>query len=354
MTILNINGQQVNTPATSGSYTFSMAHTDVIRQAMLDNGALSEGEDPTAQEFFDMSRKLNMLAKQWMGNTDFAPGLKQWLRRRGTLFLGNAQYTYRLGQTGDHWVESTAGLSYPQQYGQRTVATTVTAGATTIPVSTIAGISINDYVGFLIGSDLFWTRVTAVNVGPPLSIGIGAPGLPTGIQAGGASYVFNYTKKAVRPLTLLTALLRDIYANDTPLDTMTLQRYEALPTKVAPTNIADPTSVLYESQFENQRPNGRLYLDVGGAQDVTKVIHAVFLAPTQDLVNPGDAVDYPQQWYRALCWGLARDSVGMFDLPWTQTNEQCYTDSLAIARQADPETTEAYFECNGTDNGYGT
>lgn len=346
MTALNLSLFTANTPATSGSYTFSMTQADVIKQSALDNGALAEGEELTAQEYTDCSRKLNMLVKQWMGQTDFAPGLKVWTRRRATLFMGNAQYTYRLGQLGDHWVESTAGLSYPQQYGQRNVATTVAAGQQVIPVSSLAGISIQDYIGILLGGDLFWSRVTALNPVPTIPTLTIANPLPSIAQAGGASYIFNYTKKAVRPLQIVTAVLRDIYANDTPLDLMTVQRYEALPTKTAPTNIADPTSILYESQFRNQEPNGRLYLDVGGAQDVTKNLHVVFLAPTQDLLNPGDALDYPQQWFRALCWGLARDTVGMWDVPWNPTNEQCYTDALAIARQADPETTDVYFEVN--------
>lgn len=347
MTALDLSFLTANTPATSGSYTFSVTQFDVIKQAALDNGALAEGEELTAQEYTDCSRKLNMLVKQWMGNTDFAPGLKVWTRRRGTLFLGNKQYTYKLGQLGDNWVESTTGLSYPVQYGQRTVATTTAAGQVVLPVSSITAININDYVGVLLGSDIFWSRVQAINAVAPVSITLSIP-LPSIAQAGGASYVWNYTKKAVRPLTIITAVLRDVYANDTPLDFMTVQRYEALPTKVAPTNIADPTALLYESQFHNQQPNGRLYLDVGGAQDVTKVIHAVFLAPVQDLINPGDALDYPQQWYRALCWGLARDTCGMFDVPWTQVNEQNYMDSLAIARQADPETTDVYFEVNAS------
>ena len=45
---------------------------------------------------------------------------------------------------------------------------------------------------------------------------------------------------------------------------------------------------------------------VGGAQDVTKHLHVTYLAPTQDFVNPGDAPDYPQQWYRPLVLGHGR------------------------------------------------
>src|SRR5271170_7654644 len=114
MTDLNINLLTANTPSTSGTYTFSVTQMQIIRAAAIDIGAIDPQEDLTAQEYSDCSFKLNMMVKQWMGNTDFAPGLKIWTRKRADLFLGLNQFTYRLGQLGDHWVDSTTGLSYPQ------------------------------------------------------------------------------------------------------------------------------------------------------------------------------------------------------------------------------------------------
>jgi hypothetical protein len=344
VTALNINLFTANTPSTSGTWTFSVTQKQVIRAAAIDLGAIDPQEDLTAQEYSDCSFKLNMMTKQWMGNTDFAPGLKIWTRRRADLFMGVAKYAYNLGQTGDHWVDSTAGLAYPQSYGQTYVATSVAANATTIPVASIAQQNIGDYVGILNGNDIYWTKITNLNPVPnPPTMTIQS-GVPNAITASAVTYVWNYTNKAVRPLSIITCVLRDIYANDTPLNFMTTERYESLPTKVAPTNIADPTAILYESQFTNQSPNGILYLDVAGAQDVTKRLHCVYLAPTQDLVNPGDSPDYPQQWYRALTWGHAKDIASMFDCEWTQTMEQNLTEALAIAKQADPAITDVYFE----------
>jgi hypothetical protein len=349
MTALNILALLANTPSTSGSYVFSVTRDQIIRQMMLDIGALGEGDNPTAQEISDSAFKLNLIVKQWMGNTDFAPGMKVWTRKRADLFLGNAKYLYNLGQTGDHWVASTANLTYPNTYGQTSLTAAAAPGAVSLAVATTGQFSINDYVGILIGSDLFWTTVSSI--GPGLVIGIPAPGLPA--AAGANAYVFNYTTKAVRPLTMIACVLRDVFANDTPLDFMTVERYESLPTKVAPTNIADPAAILYESQFTNQAPNGQLYLDVAGAQDVTKHLHCVYLAPPQDFLNPGDAPDYPQQWFRALVAQLGKDCAGMFDCVWTQDMEDNRIDAIAIARQADPAVTDRYFEVNA-ENQYGT
>jgi hypothetical protein len=354
MTALNIGGTilgglPLNQPSTSGAYyNFSVTRDQIIRQAMLDMGALQEAEVPTAEETTDMARLLNMITKQWMGNTDFAPGLKVWTRKRGELFLSPSQYVYSLGQSSpDNWVESTTGLSYPNKYGQTNVSGTVAAGTTVIPVASTSQLNINDYIGFLIGGSIFWTTVSNIGVG---TVTIPAPGLTGGIQANGASYVWNYTKKGVRPLALITATLRDIYFNDTPLRIFTtVEEYEALPTKAAPTNIADPTAVLYESHFKSQNPSGRLYLDVGGAQDVTKHLHLTHLAPTEDFLNPGDAPDYPQQWYDPLTLELAKRGAPMFDCAWTPDLEELRKAAIAIAQQGDPEQSSTYFVVDGDD-----
>lgn len=346
MTALNINGGSGSTPSTSGSYSFSVTRDQVIRQAMLDIGALGEDESPTAQEISDCAFKLNMLVKSWMSNTDFSPGLKVWTRKRAALFLGNSQYAYALGQTGDQWVDSTTGLQYPNLYGQTTLTANVAQGTAVLPVASTTTFNINDYVGVLINGNIYWTRCTAIN-SVAGTVTVTAPGLPA--QALTSAYVWNYTNKGVRPVAFLTCVLRDIYSNDTPLRILTLERYESLPTKTAPTNIADPTAVLYESQWKTQYPNGRLYLDVGGAQDVTKHLHCVYLAPVQDLLNPGDSVDYPQQWYRPLVYGLGKDICGMFDCAWTTDLNDNLGDSLAIARQADPANTDVFFEVNSDD-----
>lgn len=342
MTALNLNASLANTPSTSGAYTFSVTRDDIIRHAMMDIGALEPYEAPTAIEVTDCAFKLNMLVKQWMGDTDFAPGMKVWTRKRADLFLDTTKYTYQVGQTGDNWIDSTAGLQYPQSYGQTTLTANVALNGVLLPVASTTQCNIGDYVGILLGSNWFWTRITAIN--PGVSISIPASGLPSaGLST---ALVVNYTTKAIRPVKLITAVLRDIYSNDTPLSTLTVERYESLPTKTMPTNSGDPTALLYESQYTQQSPNGQIYLDVGSPQDVTKHIHAVYLAPVQDFLNPGDAPDYPQQWFLPLVLQLGKLIAPAFSCAWTKELEESRLEALSIARQADPKVTDAYFEVN--------
>ena len=347
MTILLIpGGAGTTTPitaATSGTYNFSVNQSQVIRQAMLDIGALDGLEQPTAEEFRDCSFKLNMMVKQRMAKQDFANGMKVWTRERGTLFMSYVKYVYNLGVTGDNWVASTAGLTYPNQYNA--VLTTGTSTGTSLNVASTAGMNIGDYIGVQVGGDLQWTTIAAINSttnGVTLSAALSA-------AVGANAQVFNYTIKGQRPEVIIAATLRDTYFNDTPLKILNVEEYESLPSKAMATFQSDPTAILYETKFSVQSPNGRLYLDCGGAQDVTKVLHITYLRPVQDLNNPGDAPDYPQRFYQPLVLELARLICPMFDCEWTQELEASRVDAWDFANEGDPETSSAYFEVDSTD-----
>jgi hypothetical protein len=354
--------------STSGTFTFTVTQNDIVRDMMLNVGALGENEVPTAQEFIDCSRKLNMMVKQWMGRQDFAPGLKMWTRQRGNLFLGYSKHLYLLGPTGDNWAGGVTGGT-PYQLHNMTTTTAVTSiGTNVLNVSSTALINVNDYIGVVYtpqsiqgggpGPDIFWSTVQSVN---SVNLTVTMTTNVTGLVANGSS-VYNYTVKQQRPLEVVTCLLRDSQNNDTPQNFLTVQEYESLPTKTMPGTQGDPTAFYYESQIGTGpntlvtspvQGNGVYYIDCFGAQDVTKFIHMVFLRPVMDIVNGGDNVEYPQQWYRALGWGGAKDIAAMFDCPWTQDMEQNYQDSIAMAKEADSEVTRIYFQ-RESDQFYGT
>jgi hypothetical protein len=348
VTILLIPGTGTPTSiagSTSGTYNFSVNQYQIIRQSMLDVGALDALEQPTPEEYSDCSFKLNMLAKQWMGKQDFAPGMKVWTRERGALFLGYSKYVYNLGVTGDNWCQSTSGLIYPQQFNSALLSAAAAGGQPNIVIASVAGWNLNDYIGVLVGSDLQWTTISAINtVTNTITLAANLTG-----NAAVNAQVYSYTNKGQRPEVIIAAVLRDIYYNDTPLDLMTVEQYESLPTKAMPTFQSDPTAILYESKFTVQNPNGRLYIDCGGAQDVTKYLHITWLRPVQDFDNPGDAPDYPQRWYQPLVLELGKLIAPMFDCEWTTTLEQSRQSALAIAQEGDPEESRAYFEVDSAD-----
>jgi len=333
------------TQSTSGTYNYSVTQYQVIRQSMLDVGALDALEQPTPEEYTDCSFKLNMLVKQIMAKQDFAHGMKVWTRERSELFLGYTKYVYNLGVTGDNWAASTTGLQYPQTINSVLTSAAAAANQAVITVASSANVNLNDYIGVLVGSDLQWSTVSAVNT---VTNQVTLAANLTGPVASGAQ-VYNYTVKAQRPEVIVAAVLRDIYYNDTPLKVMNVEEYESLPTKAMPTFQSDPTAILYETKYTVQKPNGRLYIDCGGAQDVTKYLHLTYLRPVQDLNNPGDCPDYPQRYYQMLVLELGKLIAPMFDCEWTQTLESSRMDAAAIAGEADPEDSRVYFEVDNAD-----
>jgi hypothetical protein len=346
--ILNIGNQALQTlPSSSGTYNFSVVRDDIIREALLNLGILEESEVPTAQEVIDCARKLNMIVKTLAGNMDKAPGFKMWQRERGDLFLSTKQYAYDLGpKSADGWAGGVTGLRAPITFQSSSLTAAVALGGTVLTLSSLTAVNINDYIGILIGSDFFWTTISSMNVGL-LQVTIPSPGLPA--AAGKNAEVVNYTLKGERPVELLTSLLRDSNGTDTPMTRMTVEVYEALPTKTQPGNTQDPTAFYFEPR-RSPTPHSRYYIDCAGAQDVTKYQHIVYLREAQNFDNPGDAPEFPQEWFGHLCWTLSLMSHSMFDVEWTATMQQAFLQATVPAREANASTTSAYFLPEGEDD----
>lgn len=336
--------------ALSSAWAFTVVRDDIIREAMLNVGAIGEAEVPTAQEVTDCARKLNMMVKSWMGFQDFAPGLKMWERKRADMFLKSSRGVYVLGgSNSDQWAGGVALAQFPGQTSTQTsLATGAAMGASVITVASASAISIGDIIGVQGPVDFFWTAVANVASN---NVTLTAT-LPVASSAG--SFVYSYTTTAQRPLAIVTCVLRDSFGQDIPLNKMTLEDYEMLPNKAQPTYQSDPTAFYYESQFTNlagtsNQGGGQIFLDIGGAQDITKYLHVVYMRPIMDMNNPGDNPEYPQQWYRALCWGLSKEICGMFDATWTKDMEDNKAEAIAFAKEADAETTSIYFQPYASD-----
>jgi hypothetical protein len=337
--------------STSGTYYFTVSRDDLVREALINTGKIGGTQYIAPQLTIDCSRKLNMLVKQWMGTQDFAPGLKMWTRADADLFLSSSSHTYRLGPTGDQWAQGVATSAHANyQTGQITVAAAAAATAITVGTVNAALVTVGDYLVFEMNSgDIYATTATAVNTGTGV-LTIPAPGLPGAISVG--AYVWNYTTKGQRPLELATCILRDINNNDTSMDFMTLQTYENLPTKAASTYLSDPTAIYYQADLTYQTigtltaPCGTLRIDCGGAVDVTKHLHMVYLRPLQDFVNPLDNPDFPQVWFLPLAWGLTKQICPMMNAQWDATMEANLNEALAIARNTNSETSDLYFQPN--------
>jgi len=312
---------------TSGVFSFTVNRDQVIRDAMLNIGKLDEVEVPTAQDITDCNLKLNMLIKQWMGRTDFAPGLKVYKRKWGYLFLNNATNKYTVGPNGTGWTNA---------FVRPLTTATAASGASSVTVDSVTGIAANYYIGIQLDSgELQWTTVASV-----LGLVVSLNDVLTGQSASG-SQIFCYQTTAQQPLNIETVVLRDDNNEDTPLTILrTVQDYANLPSKTDLQNISDPTSIYYEFQLTDSF----LYTDCAAAQDVTKYIVMSYMEPVQDMVNPTDNFDYAQECFLAISWGLSKQIAPMYNMPWTQVMESNYQAAVAIAGHKDAEVTTLYFQ----------
>lgn len=319
---------------TSNSVDFSVTRDQIIQDAMFDCGALGVGESVNDNDLQFCARRLNMLVKQWQGKQDFAPGLKMWSRKRANLSLSASTGQYTLGPSGTGW-----GSAFTQ------ISTTAAAasGASSIIVSSISGLSSGDNIGIVLASlAIQWTTINGAPAGSTVTL---AATLTGAVASGATVYSYPTTSQGRRPLNIVTASLRDQLQNDVPLYFMTLQEYEALPTKVQTASPTEVTSIYYEPQLTN----GILYTNAPAAADCNKYIHIVYLSPVEDFDAATDTPDYPQEWFLALVSGLSVNIAPAFQLPVTQDMKDNFKTALAIAQQSNAETSALFFQKGESD-----
>lgn len=320
--------------ATSGIVTFSVTRDLIITDAMFDAGALGVGESIVDSDLQFCARRLNMMVKQWQGRQDFAPGLKMFARKRGDLFLSASTGQYTLGPGGTGWASS---------FTQTSINAAAAAGAGSVTLASASGISSGDNIGIVRNDGVLqWTTVNGAPVGAVVTL---TATLGAAAAIGQVVYSYPVASQARRPLEILTAVLRDSSNNDVNISMLTLQGYEALPSKTQSTNPADPMGIYYEAQLTN----GILYTDSPAALDTSKRIHMVYLGAPEDFNAATDTPDYPQEWYLALVTGLAINIAPAFQLPVTQEMKDNFSMALKLAQESNPETSSLFFQSKQED-----
>lgn len=309
---------------TSGTTTYSVTELDIYKDALGNLGMAPPGEEIGGDELLICRRKLNMLVKQWVGQADFAPGLKMWTRRRGYIFLQSDQIEYTM--PGDKGAESyvTTTIGAAEASGQTTITLT---SATGFVAAMVVGIELDD-------GSLLWTTVTSVSAP---DIVIPAPGLTDTAAAGNRVFAYATAAALRAPFEIEAASLRDTSGTDQYIDVgQTMTDYEAIPTKSA-----DGTPSTIYVEYKNG--SAKLFLDAA-PDDVTKVIRVVYLSYIEDLTATTETIDFPQEWYRALGNQLAIDLAPTFEKAVSQELKMNRDESLMMARNAHPAKVRMGYE----------
>ena len=80
--------------ATSGSWNYSIDAAAAINMALENLAVLIPGGTVVSAHQTMALRKLNVIAKQFQGTSDGAPGMKVHTRQRVTLILAKGQQNY--------------------------------------------------------------------------------------------------------------------------------------------------------------------------------------------------------------------------------------------------------------------
>ncbi len=316
----------------SGSWNYSVTALQIITSAAEDVGVIANGQPLNANDLATMLRTLNLLVKQWQGTSDKFPGLKVWTRQRVELFGAVGQARYLVGPAAGDDRAAVAPVV-------TTLTTAKAANATSVVVASTTGMTAADAIGFILSTGaLGWTTISSVDSATGLTLPANSVG-----AAGSGAIVFTYTSKAQRFVELEAAVLRDWSSPGQPIDIglevyTDVQQYEAVTQKLAS---GDPTALL----IEPQRLNTAVTLNFAAANPY-KSVHMTVIYPSEDYddATGADDIAYPQEYYAALEWELARRCAAKFGRPWTQDLMQHWEIAVREGINFNPDNTHLSFE----------
>lgn len=322
--------------ATSGSYNYSLTAANVCDMAAENLGVLASGATIATADQTLLLRRLNVIAKQYQGTSDGAPGMKIHTRQRVTLMLAKGQQSYLVGPASTDARASTqvgrTTLSAAEASGQTVLSITSNTDTTSYPGTTITMTS-GDFIGIQQDDGtIHWSTISGT---PSTTATIGAA---TTVNAASGNYVWWFTSRAQRFPTIESAVLRNSSMNDMPLDIYTdVRQYElGVVDKFAD---GSPTSILVEPL----RIATRLTLDTQPT-DVTETIVLTVLYPAEDYDATTDDIAFPQEAFRFLSWELAWESHAAFGVDWTAGMDKLRGEARAMYLNLNPENSVLYFQ----------
>lgn len=322
--------------STSGVWTYSVTASDIITSALEDIKVIANGQTADANDVTVALRTLNLLAKQWQGKSDKFPGLKVWTRQRLNIFFVSGQNRYLVGPAATDDRASANALSTTLTNAKNASATSVVVGSTT-------GMTALDVIGFITSAGpIGWTTITTVDSATGLTL----PANSVGAASAGA-IVFTYTSKAQRFVEVEAAVLRDWSTPTQPIDNgcdiyTDVQQYEGLTQKLAP---GDPTSILVEPT----RLNTVVTTNFATA-NVYKTLRLTVIYPAEDYSAVGNDVAYPQEYFAALEWELARRLAPKFGQNWSSDMQNHWTIAVTEGVNLNPDDVSLCFEPNRDDD----
>lgn len=323
------------TPGAAGTAKYNPAASKLITRAFRDMGVIDETEQPTAAMMADGMDKANLLLKAWQ-----ALGIHVWTEEEAILFLQQGQVRYLLGDPGGDFTPDRAVDAFA--YQQTVTAFTAGAGASTLTLSSVAGLADGMAIGVGLDSGATqWTTISGAPNGSTVQLAA-----PLAGSASAGAYVFAYAaaNAITRPLKVPFAR-RLAWApagslagpNEIPIWVMSRKDYMAQPNKLSQ---GQPTQIFYAPK----EGFGELFV-WPTPTDASCAIRFTWMRPIADLLSQASTADLPQEWLNVLEWSLAKELGPSYEVPpvkWDRILLMA-NQGLDMAQSWDRETEEVQF-----------
>ena len=323
--------------ATSGSFDYSLTAANIIDMAVENLGVLASGGTIVAADQTLALRRLNVIAKQYQGRSDGAPGMKIHTRQRVTLVLAKGQSSYLIGPaSADARASTQVGrttIDAAEAIGQTVISVTDTSDTTSYPGTTLT-MTASDIIGIEQNDGtIFWSTVSSISAGVSVTIGAGLD-----VAAAVGNSVYWFTSRAQRFPVIESAVLRYSTMTDSPLNVYTTaEEYDQGVTD----KFADgsPTSILVEPL----RITTRVTLD-SQPTDVSETVVMTVLYPAEDYDATTNDIAFPQEALRFLSWELSWEIHPAFGVTWTPAMKILRDEARAMYLNLNPENSVLYFQ----------
>lgn len=312
----------------TASSVYSPQRDAIYKRALRQCNAIQSGETPGSQELSDANDAMNAMVAEWQVND-----IHLWTETEGVLFLQPGQIKYSLGGANTDQACLDANWVGP------TLINAAASGASSIQLSSVAGISSGDNIGITLSTNaLFWTTVNGAPSGSTVSL---ASPLPASASSG--SYVVDYAPayKMTRPLRIIDARRYYIQSQiETPLIRMARLDYRDMPDKTTQGTIS---SFFYDPQL------GTGVNWVWPAPpDSLSAMKFTWLRTIGDFLTAADTPDFPQEWVNALTWNLAEQLAPEYGVGQVRSAEiaRMAAKSLATVQGFDREPESIYAGVN--------
>lgn len=268
---------------TSNSIDFAINAETCIRMALEEINVIGEGDYLENYDFNRGKKTLNMMLKAWQSQDNHL-----WVKQTAILFLQNSQAIYDVSlSTVDHFtsnsiIQTTLSAAYP-------------LGATTITVTSTAGMTTNDYIGLKMTNNyMFWTTIQSIPIAGTIILTN-----PLTYSASSGTPIFTYTTNLPLPFQVYAGVRHDIISGiDAPLNIMSYREYFDMPNKA--TTTAAVTMWGYDRQLENYK-----IFVWGMPGNVDYYLRFIIARKIQDIDVNSDTFDLPQEWQLAIVKTLA-------------------------------------------------